>query len=159
MVEDVTDIEDIGVADGAKSFRPQTPPLSLFEYGDFSILGYTISATAPPLLAHFVLTLLCRYRCIVSATFPPWVTSRGVLAPPLWVRFRHFLIPLYGFLPSWTTCSCIVVACPILDLRGVPLDLLCSLDLPCSLQRLSSLFCPVAGLHWVGGRLVCEGWT
>ena len=34
----------------------------------------------------------------MSATFPPWVTSPGVPAPPLWVRFLHFFSNRYkGF--------------------------------------------------------------
>jgi len=51
----------------------------------------------PPLLAHLALTLPCRYCCIESTTFPPWVTSRGVHAPPLWVRFPFFFKPLYDY--------------------------------------------------------------
>ena len=103
------------------------------------------------MLAHFALTLLCRYCCIVSTTFPPWVTSRGVHAPPLWVRFPFFFKPLYDYrvfaFMGHMLLHCGGISHFFLDLWGVPLEFYFALSIYLVLFGDSFHFCPMAGLH------------
>ena len=102
----------------------------------------------PPLLAHLALTLPCRYCCIVSTTFPPWVTSRGVHAPPLWVRFPFFSNRYTGFCLHGPHALALWWHFPFfLDLWGVPLEFYFALSIYLVLFGDSFHFCPMAGLH------------